>query len=816
MASMYTAKVAVAAAPYLIDRPYSYLVPELLRETVLPGVRVTVPFGRGNSFSEGFVLDVGEEESEKALKSVMDVLDEAPVLSREGIRLALFMQERYFCTFYEALKAMLPGGLWYRFREKVTLVSDAAEGRTKTECAAIAALREKGGTMEESALRELLGEAAGETLRAMRRNGLINVEHIPLRRMQDKSCKVLSLAINTGEALALAEKKKRSAPMRYAVITLLAELGEAAESEVRYYTGASAATLKSLVRDGIVVAEESESFRVPQVEKDPHAAAIALNDEQKAAYDGLCGLMNDTAPAVALLEGVTGSGKTLVYLKLAEEALRQGRTAMVLVPEIALTPQLMARFAAYFGDSVCMLHSALSLSERYDQWKRIRRGEVRLVLGTRSAVFAPLPSLALIVMDEEQEDSYISENAPRYHTRDIAKYRVAKSGGLLLLGSATPTVESAYYAREGVYHHFTLRRRFNEKELPRVLTVDLREELSNGNGGTVSETLAAEIGENLRRGEQSILFLNRRGNSRMLLCGVCGAAPYCPRCSVPLTYHSANGRLMCHYCGYSEPADMKCPSCGGLRKYVGMGTQKVEEELQKRFPGVAILRMDHDTVSARNTHEKLLCRFSEEKIPLLLGTQMVAKGLDFPNVTLVGVLQADLSLYVASYRAAERTFSLLTQVVGRSGRGEKPGRALIQSFTPKNDIIMDACRQDYEAFYSIEIRMRRIHRQPPFADQLTLTVSGTEEGQVRFAADKLRRALQQTLSRGDFKKENYEVVGPAPAPIIKLNNRFRYRVFIVGKNDRALRQVLRYYLLEFNRDKKNRGMILSVDVNASD
>ena len=815
MASVYTAKLALASAPYLIDRPYSYLVPETLRDAVVPGVRVTVSFGRANSFSEGFVLDVGEEETDKPLKSVLDVLDEAPVLSREGIRLALFMQERYFCTFYEALKAMLPAGLWYRFRENYILLPDA-EGRTKAERAAIAALQENGGTMEESRLRECLGDAAGETLRSMRKNGLVRVEHIPLRRMQDKACKVFSLAVDAGEALALAEKKKRTAPMRYAVLSLLCELGQAAESELRYYTGASAATLKSLLKDGIIAAEESESFRVPRVEKDPHAAAIVLNEEQRSAYEGLLSLMNDAVPAVALLEGVTGSGKTLVYLKLAEEALRRGKTAMVLVPEIALTPQLMGRFAAYFGDSVCMLHSALSIAERYDQWKRIRRGEVRLVLGTRSAVFAPLPDLALIVMDEEQEDSYVSENAPRYHTRDIAKYRVAKSGGLLLLGSATPTVESAYYARKGVYHHFSLKKRFNEKALPRVLTVDLREELRSGNGSAVSETLSREIEENLRRGEQSILFLNRRGNSRMLLCGVCGEAPYCPRCSVPLTYHSANHRLMCHYCGYSEPVEMECPHCGGLRKYVGVGTQKVEEELKERFPGVAILRMDYDTVSARNSHEKLLARFSEEKIPLLLGTQMVAKGLDFPNVTLVGVLQADLSLYVASYRAAERTFSLLTQVVGRSGRGEKPGRALIQSFTPQNDVIVHACQQDYEAFYDVEIRMRRLHRQPPFSDQLTLTVSGMEEGQVRLAAAKLCRALEQTLQRGEFREEHYEVVGPAPAPIIKLNNRYRYRVFIVGKNDKALRQVLRYYLLEFNREKKNRGLHLSVDVNAND
>ena len=822
METVYCAKVAVSTVPYFVDRPYTYLVPEELRASAVAGVRVTVPFGRGNACTEGFVLETGEEDTDKPLKGILSVLDESPLLTADEIRLALFVQERTFCTFYEALKAMLPAGLWYRFSEEYRFSDGVTAERaaTMTEIAAersvIAALEQHGGTLPLRKLSDICGEKTEKTLSSMVKKNILTAEKIPLRKTRDSSRRMLSLACDAETALAATERRRKSAPVRYEVIRFLASVGEAAQSEVLYYTGATAQTVRGLVRDGFLAVRECETLRVPKVEKDENARAVTLNEEQQAAFDGLLSLMESGTPAVGLLEGVTGSGKTLVYLKLAEEALRRGKTAMILVPEIALTPQLMTRFAAYFGDTVAMLHSSLGIPERYDQWKRIRRGEVRVVLGTRSAVFAPLRDLALLVIDEEQEDSYVSENAPRYHTRDVAKYRIAKHGGLLLLGSATPSVETAYYARSGRYHPFYLRKRFNEQELPRVLTVDLREEVRRGNGSAVSGQLADEIQKNLDAGEQTILFLNRRGNSRMLICGACGSVPYCPRCSVPLTYHSANRRLMCHYCGYSEPAQETCPDCGGRRKPVGTGTQKVAEELSERFPSMRILRMDYDTVSARNTHEKILKTFSEEKVPLLLGTQMVAKGLDFPNVTLVGVLEADLSLYVDSYRAAERTFGLLTQVVGRSGRGEKPGRALIQTFTPENDVIENACAQDYGTFYENEIRLRRIHRVPPFADRVTLTVSGSEENKVRAAAGDLQRVLARRLNSAPFTAGTYEVIGPAAAPIVKVNNRFRYRVLLSGENTKKLRDALRQILMRFPKEKAYRGMHISVDTHASE
>ena len=433
------------------------------------------------------------------------------------------------------------------------------------------------------------------------------------------------------------------------------------------------------------------------------------------------------------------------------------------------------------------------------------------MLGTRSAVFAPLRELGLIVLDEEQESSYESGSAPFYHARDIAKYRCAQEGARLLLGSATPTVETAYFARHGEYELLRLDRRFNAHRLPRVVVADLREELRAGNATAISRPLREELERNLAAGEQSILFLNRRGSSRQLLCPQCGHVPQCPRCSVFLTYHSANGRMMCHYCGYSETASETCPDCGGAMKHIGIGTQRVEEELRELFPGTEILRMDADTVG--DGHEKVLREFEEKKVPILIGTQMVAKGLDFENVTLVGVLAADLSLYVDHYRASERTFSLITQVVGRAGRGSKEGRAVIQTYTPENDVILAAARQDYDRFYDAEIRMRRLRRDPPFADQFMITVTGPEETRVRRACGEIQKSLCAAAARPPYSALGLEILGPAPCPVVKVNNRFRYRVTVIGKNERTLRALIAAFMKEFTKRPENRGMHIFTDCN---
>ena len=807
-------KIAVSAAPYSIDKPYDYLVPAEWMEQAVPGVRVTVPFGRGNRVSEGIILARTQGEKQPGLKPLAAVLDSAPVLDQDGIALALWMRQRYFCTLYEAVKTILPTGLWYRLRETWRLAEGMDRERAyqaadslKRAPAVLDVLFARGGSADLETLKDACGEEVAAVLKALRKAGVVACETAGKRKIGDKKRRVAELAVPPEDALALTEPKRRTSPARYEVVCLLAATGRASTADICYFTGASIRTLRAMEQAGLLTFSEEEELRVPAPETVEPGPPIVLSGEQQEAFDQILSLTETGKAEAVLLEGVTGSGKTQVYLRLVQEILDRGRTAMVLVPEIVLTPQMMRKFSSYFGNDVVMLHSSLRVSERYDQWKRIRRGEVRVVLGTRSAIFAPLKNLGLIILDEEQESSYQSENPPRYHTRDIAKYLCGREKATLVLGSATPSVETAWAAERGTYHHALLRQRYNAHALPRVVIADLRQEIRSGNPGLIGEDLRRELEVNLSCGEQSILFLNRRGSSRMLLCGECGHVPECPRCSVAMTYHSANGRLMCHYCGHSERAFDTCPVCGGIMKHVGTGTQKVEEELRQLFPEAGILRMDADT--AASGHEPILRRFEQERIPILLGTQMVAKGLDFENVTLVGVLAADLSLYVDNYRSAERTFSLLTQVVGRAGRGTKEGRAVIQTYTPENDVIRCAARQDYQSFYEGEIRIRRLRRYPPFADLFTLTVSGTEEGDVLRSAVRVRELLRQLFAE----QPDTEVLGPAPAPVLKLNNRYRYRLTLVGRNDKVTREKLSWLLKEFANDRANRGLNLFVDCN---
>ena len=812
-------KVAVSAAPYSIDKPYSYLVPESLAAAAVPGVRVMVPFGRGNKESEGLILARVQEPKLPGSKALRQILDSEPVLDKAGIDLALWMRGRYFCTVFEAVKTILPAGLWYGLREIWSLAMEPEAARSAAvgipgAWQVLDLLEKQGGKADIRVLRDALGDGAEKPLKAMKKAEILACETGAKRKIADKSHRMVELAVNTEDAYALTEPKRRSAPARYEVVNFLATAGRTPAAEVSYYTGASSRTLKTMEKAGLIAFSEEEELRVPSLDDVEPGPEIVLNEEQQRAFEEILGRVQAEKPSVTLLHGVTGSGKTQVYLRLVQETLALGKTAMVLVPEIVLTPQMMRKFSSYFGSRVAMLHSSLKMTERYDQWKRIRRGEVDVVLGTRSALFAPLKNLGLIIMDEEQEGSYQSENVPRYDAREVAKYLCVREKAALVFGSATPTVETAWAAEQGSYQKALLRRRYNENALPEVLIADLRQEILNGNPGLISTPLRQELEKNLAAGEQSILFLNRRGSSRMLLCGECGYVPQCPRCSTAMTYHSANGRLMCHYCGHSEPAADTCPECGGWMKHVGVGTQKVEEELRELFPEAGILRMDADTTAGG--HEEILQTFERERVPILLGTQMVAKGLDFENVTLVGVLSADISLYVDNYRAAERTFSLLTQVVGRAGRGGKTGRAVIQTYTPGNDVIRCAARQDYDAFYESEIRMRRLRRYPPFADLFTVTVSGTEEGRVLRAAVSVRETLRQLCRRPELAAGEPEVLGPAPAPVVKVNNRFRYRCTLVGKNDKATREMLAWLQKDFAKDSANRGMNLFVDHNAAD
>ncbi len=817
MEQVTVVRVAVSAAAFSFDRPYSYLVPPALA-AVRPGCRVIVPFARGNRPVEGIVLAVHPADPEQGRKPVLKVLDDAPILSEEQLRLAVWMHDRFFCTVYDAVKAILPAGVWYRIHTVYRLADGAqgddvlrACGKSASKRRAVETILSHGGACELTELQAAFEpDDPSAALQALVREGILCLEGAEKRRVQDKETTYAALAVPPEDAQDEARRLRKKAPQQAAILDLLCTVGRAPAREVCYFTGAGMMSLKALVRKELVQLEAEPAYRRPARYEGEPQPLPALSARQRGAFDGLYALLTEDRAAAALLFGVTGSGKTTVYLHLIDAVLRRGGSSILLVPEISLTPQMIQTFSACFGDTVAVLHSRLSIGERYDEWKRIRQGDARVIIGTRSAVFAPAVNLGLLILDEEQEETYKSENTPRYHARDVAKYRCVQHHALLLLGSATPDVVSRYQAEQGRYRYFEVPGRFNEQALPEVRIVDLKRELRQGNSGSVSSVLCGEIEENLARGEQSILFLNRRGASKLVACGDCGFTYSCPRCSVSLTYHRANRTLQCHHCGYRRRVDDACPDCGGTLRFVGDGTEQVEEELHARFPGVETLRMDADTIALAGSHERLLTKFSEEKIPILIGTQMITKGLNFDRVTLVGVLLADQSLYVGDYRASERTFSLITQVIGRGGRGERPGRAVIQTFTPENQTILQAAAQDYDAFYRSELALRKLHGTPPFSEILTVTASGLNESAVLRCCVYIRDYLKHETAGA------IPILGPAPLPVVRVNNRFRYRVTLYCTQAAPMRRIVSNIVMYCNTDKKFRDVSVFADVDPFD
>ena len=809
-------KIAVSAANFAIDKPYSYWIPEGM--SLAPGQRVMVPFGRANRRTEGIVLTV-EPGSEDKLKAVESCLDEGPILTETQLRLAAFLRERYFCTFFDAIRVMLPAGLWFKTRLTVSLTEDRSwkdKSLRKEGAAQVLELLENlGSTAQEEALRNLISDedALREVLSYLRQKKWITCQTDFLRKTQDKSEKIATLAQSPEETMAYAASRPKSAAMQRQVLELLCSVGSVAVKDLCYFTGASTATVNRLEKLGYLTLSHRPVLRCREIRPAKLTGPLVLNDEQQACFEGLSAQMESPEPGVALLYGVTGSGKTSVYIRLIQTCLDAGKSAMLLVPEIALTPQLLGILAAYFGAQVAVLHSSLSAAERYDQWKRVKQGDARVVVGTRSAVFAPCAP-GLIILDEEQEHSYKSESSPRYDAKEVAIWRGAKEKALVVLGSATPSIESMYRAKSGLYRLYALHQRYNGRPLPEVEIVDMREELKLGNDTSLSIPLRHRIQETGQDGKQTILLLNRRGNSRALVCIDCRQTPECPRCSVHLTYHSANNRLMCHYCGFSMAAPARCPACGGPLKTIGTGTQKVQQELAALFPDMETSRMDADTVSAVNTHEKILEHFQKENVPVLLGTQMVAKGLNLPNVTLVGVLDGDLSLYSGGFRAGETTFNMLTQAVGRAGRGDSAGRAVIQTLQPEHQVINLAARQDYDGFYDLEIRLRQAQAAPPFGDFALVTFSGQEEGQVLRGAAVFRDSLNAWLRQ--VPEEKCGVLGPAPCVVPKVNYNYRYQLTLRCHMTRLLRQLLAALLRKFSQDKANRGVNAYIDVNGYD
>ena len=809
------ALVAVENVAYHFDILYGYLVPDELRETVKKGSRVQINFSKGKSQRQGFVLDFAEPEKGKKYKPLIKVLDKQPVLSEEMIRIAVFLKKRYFCTYFEAAKVQLPAGLNIKMNVTYAAVRESFDCKTltKTEKAVYDYMLEAAVYFKKSDVLAYFNLDKDDTvLERLASKGAVVRNYEADERIGNVTVKTACLNID-GEALesvfdSLTEKQK-------SVVGVLRDVGSASVKEICYFTGVTAAVVSTLCTKGIVRVFDAEKFRIPEtvLENKKAKGKISLTSQQQNAY---CKLLDEykSGGGVSLLYGITGSGKTSVFLKLIEDVVADGRQVIVMVPEISLTPQLMAVFKARFQDTVAVFHSALSMGERKDEYRRIRSGQAKIVVGTRSAVFAPFDNIGLIVMDEEQEHTYKSESSPRYHAREVARFRANEHKALLLLSSATPSLETYSHALSGRYHLHKLTKRYGNAVLPEVSVVDMKAERSSGNKHSLSRELTDLIQTNLNNGKQSILLINRRGYNTFVACDGCGSVITCPQCSISMTYHSANDRLMCHYCGYSAPFTTKCPVCGkNSVRYSGFGTQRIEQELKQLFPDARVLRMDTDSAVSRQVFEKNLSDFGNGAYDIMLGTQMVAKGLNFENVTLVGVINADQQLHNDDFRSEELTFDLLTQVVGRSGRGDSRGVAVIQTLTPENNVIRLSQTQDYESFYQNEIEIRRALTYPPFCDICSVTAVSEKEDKAILGANAFLERLRKYMDGGEYSRLKMIVFPPTPPRVSKVNNKYRYRIIMKCKNSALLRELISRLLIECSKCSVFSDVSFVADIN---
>ncbi len=808
MNSDLIAKVAVENTVYSFDKEFSYKVPENLKSSCKVGVRVLVPFGRGNRKRQGIILSFCSEDSDK-LKSIISVLDDEPVLSEEMIKTAIFMKEHYFCTLYDSVKTMLPAGINY----KMTTVYGAKEISSdqqpdNEEQRVYNYLLSKRKPVKSDVILEAFGYTDTSLLDKMVADGYLYKSDEAFRKVSDAVMKMTAITPDVDlSSVKLTEKQKN-------ILDLIAMTGGTSVKEVCYFTGVSTSVIDTLHKKGLIYFYDEEVFRIDNRKADAEVPEITLSDEQKTACNSLYDEYKDNKPHISLLYGVTGSGKTSVFIKLIEKVIEDKKGIIVMVPEISLTPQFVSLFSKRFGDKIAVFHSALSLGERLDEYKRVKKGLAQIVIGTRSAVFAPFEKVGLIIMDEEQEYSYKSESTPRYHAREIAKFRCVQNNALLVLSSATPSIETYYYAKNGRYSLNVLSKRFGTAVLPNVVTADMNIEMQNGNATGFSNVLLEGIESNLENGKQSIILLNRRGYNTFVTCRMCGDAVVCPNCSISMTYHSRNNRLMCHYCGHSIPYTDECPTCHSKSlRFGGTGTQKAEDTISEIFPDARILRMDADATSSKSSYEKMISAFANGEYDILIGTQMVAKGLNFPNVTLVGVLNTDQMLYADDYRSYERSFSLLTQVVGRSGRGNSKGMAVIQSYTPDNLIISMAAKQDYDTFYDTEINIRKGMLYPPFADICLIGFVGESQHLTLRAANAFLQSFIK-YARSEYPELPLRILGPSPALVVKVSNKFRYKLIVKCKNNREFRKLLSTLLIEFGNNKEYSNVTAYADMNA--
>lgn len=813
MSEKRIASVAIENSTFSFDKAYDYLVTNAFPD-LQKGCRVLVPFGNGNKYRQGVVTEVRTDLSyDKRLKKIAQVIDREPIMSDEMITLMYWLKERTFCTLFDAAKTVLPAGMCHKVVTTYAAVPDADLSDKNDDIIHIYNyIKETKSYVDGEKVLKNLGYCCDfSVLEKMTADGLLVRNYDSARRVGDLTVRMVRLTEEGENYLDSTEKLTKK---QLEIITLLNDIGTASVKEVCYFTGFTPAVIHALEKKGLVEFFDNEVYRNPykDVAITSSKEEIVLNDEQQAAYDNLLNQYEKSEGGVSLLYGVTGSGKTQVYLKLIDKMISIDKQVIVMVPEIALTPQTLNIFHKRYGKDIAVFHSALSTGQRTDEWKRVKNGEVKIVIGTRSAVFAPFENLGLIIIDEEQEHTYKSEQTPRYNSKEVAKFRCAYHKALTVLASATPSIETYANASSGRYTLNKLTKRYSKAELPDVRVVDMCiDALSDSS--FFSEELLNSLKDNLDTGHQSILLMNRRGYNTFASCKSCGYVFTCPSCSISMTYHHANNRLMCHYCGYSQPFTVKCPECESSDvRYSGYGTQKIEDELMNLLPDARVLRMDADSTMSRHSHEEKLNSFSHGEYDILLGTQMVAKGLDFENVTLVGVINADGQLNNDDFRSQERTFDLLTQVVGRAGRGKLKGTAIIQTMNPENEVISVASKQDYESFYSTEIKMRKMLIYPPYCDICLVGFVGITDNKTHAASAEFFKIIKRKLSE-NYKDLKVIILGPMPARVSKISNKYRYRLILKCKNSKRFREMIGECLSEFNSLNAFNQVSAYIDIN---